>query len=146
MDNFYPEYRVYRARSEFRGTDVFEIFAGEMADKVTFWNQGSVYVREQGFEPFARMMQRVLPHFEWYDFNRLNQHQARQLLKLLDHAANTITAAKSSGDLLQVDYRILVTAENFTVRKAQLTRMVADLSAVVETAVRRRCSLWVLGL
>ena len=96
--------------------------------------------------PFARTMHAVLPHFEWYDFNRLNRHQARQLLKLLDRMADAIAAARSAEDLLQVDDRILVVPENFIIRKAQLMRMVADLAAVVETAVRQRSGLWVLGL
>jgi len=122
------------------------VFPGEISGEPWKGNPGAVWVREEGFVPFNRMMLEVLANFDWYGFNRLNRHQARQLLKLLDQMANAITAARSAEDLLRVDDRIEVIAENFVIRKARLTRMVADLAAVVETAVRKRSSLWVLGL
>ena len=146
MDNSYPEYRFYKSRSRFRGTDVFEIYPGDMTIEPRKGNPGAVWIREEGFEPFARTMRAALPKFEWYDFNRLNRHQARRLLKLLDRMADAIAAAQSAEALLRVDDRILVVPANFTIRKAQLMRMTADLGAVVETAVRNLSGLWVLGL
>lgn len=146
MDNSYPEYRVYTSRSQFRGTDVFEFYPGEFGERITWYNEASVYVREEGFVPFQRMLLTAAPRFEWYGETRLNLQQAKHWLKLLDRAANAITAAGSADNLLAVDDRIRVTPENFTIRKAQLTRTVLQLSGVVERAVRWQCSLWVLGL
>lgn len=46
-DTKFPDYRVYRHREEFSGTDVFELFPGDFSGEVHWWNPGSVYVREE---------------------------------------------------------------------------------------------------
>ncbi len=145
MDNSYPEYRVYTSRSQFRGTDVFE-FPGEFGEHITWYNEQSIYVRKEGFVPFQRSMLTVAPRFDRYGETRLNLRQTNHWLRLLDHSANAIAAAHSAEGLLRMDNRILVDPENFIIRKAQLLRMVAGLAAVAENALRKRSSLWVLGL
>lgn len=142
----YPDYRVYESRTEFAGTDVFELHPGEFPEGITYWNAGSVYVREEAFLPFRRMMLDVAPGFDWYGNERLDQRQCARLLRLLDRAAVSVRRAASAADLTAIDDRLEVTPQSFTIRKAQLTRMVAGLAAVAETALRRRVGLWVLGL
>jgi hypothetical protein len=141
------EYRVYKSLSEFRGTDVFEFYPGEFTDQIRYWNQGSVFVREDAFLPFQRVIRAVAPRFEWYgSATRLGRRQTATLLRLLDLTATAVNRSKGAWHLQAIDSRIDVAPESFAIRKAQLTRMVADLAGIADSALRRNVGLWVLGL
>ena len=69
----YPEYRVFWSRSEFRGSDVLEIFQGDFSDETRWQNAGSGYVREDAFVPFNEIIRRIAPRFDWYGKTRLGR-------------------------------------------------------------------------
>ncbi len=141
------EYRVYKSLSEFRGTDVFELYPGEFPDQIRYWNESSVYVREEAFLPFQRIVRAVAPRFEWYGGQtRLGQSQIATLLRLLDMTAAAINRSEHYWHLQAIDSRIDVGLESYAIRKAQLTRMVADLAATADSAMRRHVGLWLLGV
>jgi hypothetical protein len=141
------DYRTYKSLSEFRGTAVFEFFPGEFPGQIRYWNQGSVYVREEAFLPFQRIMRAVAPRFEWYGSEtRLDRRQTARLLRLLDLTAAAVNRSKGAWHLQAIDSRIDVAPESFAIRKAQLTRMVADLAGIADSALRRRVGLWLLGI
>jgi hypothetical protein len=137
-------YRVFKSRADFRGSDVFELFPGEFTGK--WWNEGSVYIREEGFEPFNALVRSVAPNFDWYGETRLRGAQLERFLAGLDDFAQGVQEARSAADLQRVDRLISVDDETFKLARLRLIISVEEIAGVVWQAWRRDRSLWILGL
>lgn len=146
MASDFQEYRVYRSREEFDGTDVFELYAGDFDGRVTWWNPGSIYLREEAFGLLAEIVVRIEPDFDWYGETRLRGKQLTLFAEALDETAARIRAAKSPAELHLVGETIEMDGSKLADRKAQTARMLEDVSQVVAQALSRKSSLWILGL
>lgn len=142
----YPEYRVYAKRGDFVGSDVFELFPGEFDGDVQWWNPCSVYIREDVFGPFAGILRKIEPNFDWYGENRLLGSKVVLFADALDRMTESILAAHTPSELEAVGRSFGIGVADFLRYKSRLSRMTADLSYVVTVALRRDTSLWILGL
>jgi hypothetical protein len=142
----YPEYRVYTKREDFVGSDVFELFPGEFDGDIRLWNPGSVYVREDVFEPFAGILRKIEPEFDWYGETRLCGPQIAVFADELDWMTESILTAHSPSEVKAIGRSFDVGAADFLRCKSRLARMTVDLSQVATIALRRETSLWILGL
>lgn len=139
-------YRIFKSRVEFTGSDVFELFPGDFAGEVKWWNEGSRYIREDGFEPFNELVLGVAPDFDWYGETRIAGAQLKVLLGGLEAFGRGLRESRSAADPQRLSWRISVDDESFKLVRPQLIRTVEDIAAVVWEALSRRRSLWVLGL
>lgn len=143
----YPEYRVFWSRSEFQGSDVFEIFPGDFSGEVRWRNPGSTYVREEAFAPFNELVRAVAPRFDWYGATRRGRRASLRLIKRLDDLARAVDRARRVADLHAAfgNERLWVDETNVLVRRTQLLKMIADLQLLARTSINKRTGLWLLG-
>ena len=147
----FPDYQVYRQRSEFQGSDVFELFAGDFADGVTWWNPGSIYIREESFEPFNTLVLGAAPNFDWYGETRLACLQIERLLTDLGTLRDKIGRAGSTDELRVAfggDFRWYSADIPFRLetRRTQLLAIADAIAGIGRNALSHRTSLWLLGL
>jgi hypothetical protein len=143
----YPEYRVFWSRSDFRGSDVFEIFPGDFSGETRWQNAGSAYVREEAFVPFNEIIRGIAPRFDWYGETRLGRRASLRLIKRLEVLARAVDRARTVADLHAAfgNERLWVDETNVLVRRAQLLKMIADFQLLAQTSVNKRTGLWLLG-
>jgi len=144
----YPDYRFYGDRSQFTGTDVHELFIGELfRSRMTWWNARAEYVRDDAFGAFLPIMARVVPGFQVYGENRLAQRHLRALLSELRALTARVLAAASSSELKEAfEHCVDVDDTDFAWKKAELVGMVKDFAVLAKLALRHRQPLWILGL
>ena len=143
----YPEYCVFWSRSEFRGSDVFEIFPGDFSGEITWQNAGSGYVREEAFAPFNELLLAVAPRFDWYGATRLGRRASLRLIKRLEVLAAAVDSARTAADLHAAfgNRRLWVDQTNVLVRRVQLLKMIADLQLLARTSISKQTGSWLLG-
>lgn len=142
----YPEYRVYASRAAFRGSDVFEFYPGRFEGCISWWNEGSVYVREEGLKPFERTITDIVPNFDPYGETRLTGPQIDRLARRFDRLAALFHTAGTRAALMAVSPLIDAEEHNVLRRRTQLIRMAGDLAAICAIARNKKTPLWILGL
>ena len=94
------EYYVFTSRDQFNGSIVYdsivyEMYPGDFVGDAKWRNEGSVYIPEEGFDPFVGVFQAVVPQIDFYGETRIVHPQLGSLLseltKLRQALADTLT-------------------------------------------------------
>ena len=138
-------YRAFRSPSEFSGRAVFELYPGDFAGPVRWWNPESIYIREDGFVPFAHIFKVVAGDF-WYAETRIARPRLRTLLATVEKLGNMILAARSADELRRLGRGLHFEDASFPLMKPELYRTATAIAGVVDRGWSRHGCLWLLGL
>lgn len=143
------DWRFYCDRSEFSGTDLFELHPGDFPDgKMAWWSKGSGFVREENFEPFSTMLNRLVPDFDWYGETKVSPPLCKTLRAELVNKREAVERASTMEDLksacgyehIDDDGLLLPTLRIY------LVKMIDDFIDLLDESIERNEPFWLLGL
>lgn len=141
------EYYVYTSRQQFCGSDVYEIYPGDFEEDIKWWNEGSVYIREEGFEPFVGVFRQAVPEIDFYSETKIVQPQLGLLISDMTELYQVIADALTPDDLKRATGRyVQVNISNFVMQKDKIMNMAKAIQDVLRKAVDSGGCLWFLGV
>jgi hypothetical protein len=146
--SFFCDPSVYRAlewRPELEGVCCFQIHPGDSHGEIQCWNREAIYVREDGFAPFATLIRPASPNFCWYGPTHVDRSRVPPLLAAFERFGARLVHARTVADLQRLDAEIDVPDSQALIVRAQLIRSVETLSHVIWRAACSRRGLWILG-
>ncbi len=149
LTNTDHEWRFYWDRSEFSGTDLFELHPGDFPDgEIVWWSKGSAFVREENFEPFGPTLHRLIPDFDWHGETKISPANCKLLRAELVAIREAVDGASTMEQLIQAfDCRRLFD-EGLTATQLRqcILVMIDDFIGLLDEAIERNEPFWLLGL
>jgi len=136
--------------SSLDGTSYFEFHPKELPHEHTSWNEGSLFIRDAGFDFFSKCFELANPAFDYFAFERFNQTHIDKLLEELS-AYSLELQTSSSREVLFSRYAGLFNKDIWNdVDTNDLKTRVLDASKGIQKFVQQetaisRC-LCVLGM
>jgi hypothetical protein len=165
MSDWQKYYRFYQDKKEYGGTDVFDLWAGDLTEEearefvaktsnnrygvVDLRNkQGISYVPEDSFIIYLHHLKSVMSDFEWHGWNRFTNAQCRKLLMCLESMKTALDSSENAEALNATCGGHLPSDDkwDFSSKKARVKLMIEDFIDIVQAAVKNSTSLWVNGL
>lgn len=143
------QWRFYWDRSEFSGTDLFELHPGDFPDgKIAWWSKGSAFVKEDNFEPFGPTLHRLVPGFDWWSETKVSPTKCKVLRAELVTIREAVERASTIEHLIKAfDCRRIfdegLTA--FQLRQCMLV-MIDQFIELLDESIERDEPFWLLGL
>ena len=142
------EYYVFTSRDQFNGSVVYELYPGDFEGDIKWWNDGSVYIPEEGFDPFVAVLQAVVPEIDFYGETRIVHPQLVSLLSELTKLRQALADTLTPDDLKRAmsGRYVRVNDRNFIGQKEKIKNMAEALQEVVRRANDEGGCLWFLGV
>jgi hypothetical protein len=130
-------------------SNVFEFYVGHPSrERMTYWNDGAVWIHEDPFIIFLPLVRRVMPEFDYYDANEFLGAQLTALGGELRSFRPRVAAAATQATLdaacgIKLDDHMNV--ERWQSTKTGLLRTTDEFVAIVDSAIARDLPLWING-
>jgi hypothetical protein len=84
-----------RDRSRLQGTSYFEFHAGERPSDHACWLDGSLFIRDAGFDFFAELFYQTVPGFDYFSFVEVEPQAIGAVVRGLDEFSRRISSSSS---------------------------------------------------
>ena len=84
-----------RDRSCLQGTNYFEFHAGERPSDHACWMDGSLFIRDAGFDFLAELFYQTVPGFDYFSFVAVQPQATDAVLRGLDEFSCQLATASS---------------------------------------------------
>ena len=143
-------FRLLRDKEQLDGTSYFELHAGELPEPFACWLEGSLFVRDAGFDFFVECFHVANPKWDYFAFEPFDAVQVDALLADIGTFAASLTDG-CSHDAVFARYSSLFKSDIWTdVETDMLRGAVAEaasgLQAWLQEVRRSGKVLWVLGM
>jgi hypothetical protein len=141
---------VISDRSLLKGTNYFELHPNEVDKTNPCWLDGSIFIRDEGFDFFAACFERSVPDFDYFGFTRVVHPHLGGLAADLRTFVYLCKAKPDRKILFSryssvLDDRIWRDAETEQLRG----RIIAggkELERFINAASKRRGVIWIMGM
>lgn len=128
------------------GSDYMEILPGEF--KYTYWNQESVFFREEAFDIVETIICARVPSYDHYGNTPIDSHTCWEIIRDLERFASVLTPAATKADLkrLPAFARHSGFFENFDENAPALRQMIRDLVAWLREVMEIERFITIIGV
>ena len=139
-----------RDRSSSEGSDYFEFHAGKRPSDHACWLDGSLFLRDAGFDFIAELFYQTVPDFDYFSFVEVPDQFIEVVVTRLHDFSQSLSGDVSREDVFRY-YSSLFTADIWAEVSApsiapHLRRTCEDLRAYFSEALRSRQPLVILGM
>jgi hypothetical protein len=142
--------RVLREKDQLRGTAYFELHPDELPKPFACWLDGSIFIRDAGFDFFVECFRAASDAFDYFGFARFDSIQIESLIRNLSAFSASIEAS-CSRDVVFGRYNSNFTRDSWDAVETEDLRVpvketATQLLAFVRAAQFAGKPLWVLGM
>lgn len=137
--------------SKLQGTCYFE-FVKNSEKKKNCWNENAYYLEDETFLIFSPVFHKASERFDWYDFNKLNQTELKNLTKELSFFESNLKQIRNEEEFKKFFEAILYWIEEDKPQKhwsdyVEIFRNNSlKLHKLADECLDEKQVLWVLGI
>ena len=143
-------FAIVRDKQDLDGTAYFELHPGEVPEPIDFWLEGSIFIRDAGFDFVVHCFSRANPKFDYFASERFSSAHLDALSLELNAFLQTLQPG-CPRDAVFATYESIWSRDIWKevgtepLRDA-VSRMTAGIRDFVERSREERRPLWVLGM
>ena len=141
--------RILKDKSNLEGTAYFELLPGKYNEQC--WNTGSLFLDEETFGFFEKIVERNLPDYDHYAFTEVSGTRWHPIIARLKFLANELGAAGTPKDIpTDIHFYFNDTEQRFKKdfkANAKLLQQVStELAGWLEVTLKHHEAITILGL
>ena len=143
-------FAILRDRKALDGTAYFELHPDEIPEPFACWLEGSIFIRDAGFDFLVGCFSRANPKFDYFEFERFDSAQLGALSLELNAFLQTLVPG-CQREVVFANYESLFSRDiwkevDTEVLRGAVSRATSDIRDFAQHTQVERRPLWVLGM